>query len=237
MKLRYPDILSALAGILLWLAAPTLSAQILPFYGNYYLHDPGTMIKSGSSYFIYGDGQGISGITSTDLRNWSATAAVFPGGPPAWTSNAVPTFTGYFWAPDNAYFNGRYNLYYACSQWGTRNSAIGVVTSPSLTSPVWTDQGKVVQSDATFSNPNTDTTSYNCIDPSILVDTNGSVWLSFGSYSDGIVVTQIDPSTGRRLNPASIGTKVASSTGTFNQNTTEGSCLYQRGGFYYLFLN
>ena len=209
----------------------------MPFFGSYYLHDPGTMIKSGNSYFIYGDGQGISGITSTDLRNWSATAAVFPGGPPAWTTNAVPAFTGYFWAPDIAYFNGRYNLYYACSQWATRNSAIGVVTSPSLTSPVWTDQGKVVQSDATFANTNTDTTSYNCIDPGILVDTNGTVWMSFGSYSDGIVVTQIDPTTGRRLNPASIGTKVASSTATFNQNTTEGSCLYQRGGFYYLFLN
>src|ERR1017187_9560102 len=94
----------AALGLLLGFAA---HAQV-PFYGNYFLHDPGTMIKSGSSYFIYGDGQGISGITSTDLRNWSSTAAVFPGGPPAWTSNSVPAFTGYFWAPDIAYFNGRY---------------------------------------------------------------------------------------------------------------------------------
>jgi len=225
-----------LSSVSFFLGLAAAQAQI-PFYGNYYLHDPGTMIKSGGSYFIYGDGQGISGITSTDLRNWSTTAAIFPAGPPAWTSNSVPGFTGYFWAPDNAYFNGRYNLYYACSIFGTRNSAIGVVTSPSLTAPVWTDQGKVVQSDATFATPNTDTTSYNCIDPSILVDTNGTVWLSFGSYSDGIVVTQIDPTTGRRLDPASIGTKIASSSATFNQNTTEGSCLYQRGGFFYLFLN
>ena len=146
----------------------------MPFYGSYSLHDPGTLTKGGGGYFIYGDGQGISGITSTDLRNWSSTAAVFPGGPPAWTTNSITNFTGYFWAPDVAYFNGRYNLYYACSEWATINSAIGLVTSPSLTSPVWTDQGKVIESNYPATT-NTDTTAYNCIDPSVMVDTNGTV--------------------------------------------------------------
>ena len=209
----------------------------MPVLGSFGSHDPSTMIKNGASYFVYSDGQGISVLTTTDLRNWNSGAVIFPGGPPAWTSNAVPTFTGYFWAPDIAWFNGRYNLYYSCSLFGTRNSAIGVVTSTNLTSPSWTDQGKVVQSDANFNNPNTDTTAFNCIDPSILVDTNGSVWMSYGSYSDGILVTQIDPTTGKRLNPASLGTKVASSSFTFDRNTEEGSFLYQRGGYYYLFVN
>jgi hypothetical protein len=211
----------------------------MPLYGNYFLHDPGTMIKNGSSYFIYGDGQGILGITSTDLRNWSGTSTVFPAyAPPAWTSNAVPNFDGYFWAPDIAYFNGRYNLYYACSQWGTINSAIGVVTTPSLTSPTWTDQGKVVQSnDSAHTTTDTDFTSINCIDPSILVDTNGTVWMSFGSYSDGIMVIQLNPANGKPLGSASSAAKIASSTTTFFANTTEASCIYQRGSYYYLFLN
>lgn len=219
------------------LSAAGTRAQI-PFTGSYFLHDPGTMIKSGSSYFIYGDGQGISGITSTDLRNWSSTAAIFPGGPPAWTSNSVPGFTGYFWAPDNAYFNGRYNVYYACSIFGTINSAIGLVTSPSLTAPVWTDQGKVIQSNPIgATNATTDLTAYNCIDPAILVDTNGTVWMSFGSYSDGILVMQLDPATGKRIAPNSPITKIASSSLSFFSNTEEASFLYQRGGFYYLFIN
>ena len=225
-----------LLGAVLFFFAGKISAQ-LPVLGDYFAHDPSTMIKDGSRYYVYRTSQGIAGKYSTDLRNWTYSGQVFPGNPPAWTTNAVPGFTGFFWAPDCAYFNGRFNLYYCCSIFGTRNSAIGLVTSPSLTSPVWTDQGKVVQSDATFSNPNTDTTSFNCIDPSILVDTNGNVWMSYGSYSDGILVAQIDPTTGKRLNPASLGTKVASSTATFNANTTEGSYLYQRNGFYYLFLN
>ena len=182
----------------------TANAQ-MPLYGDYYLHDPGTMIKDGTNYFIYGDGQGISGITSSDLRNWSATSAVFPGGPPAWTTNNISGFAGYFWAPDEAYFNGWYNLYYACSDWETINSAIGLVTSPSLVSPVWTDRGKVIESNYPATT-NTDTTAYNCIDPSIMVDTNGTVWMSFGSYSSGILVMQLNPATGLRLNTNSLTT-------------------------------
>jgi len=210
----------------------------MPFYGDYYLHDPGTLIKDGTHYFIYGDGQGISGITSSDLRNWTATGAVFPGGPPGWTTNAVTGFTGYFWAPDEAYFNGRYNLYYAASQWGTINSAIGLVTSPSLVSPVWTDRGKVIQSNPNFATTtNTDLTAYNCIDPSVMVDTNGTVWLSFGSYSDGILILQLDPATGKRITTNSPIYRVSNNGPVFFSNTEEGSYLYQHGGYYYLFVN
>ncbi len=210
----------------------------MPFYGDYFLHDPGTMIKDGNNYFVYGDGQGISGITSTDLRNWTGVSAIFPAGPPAWTSNSVPGFTGYFWAPDNAYFNGRYNIYYACSIFGTINSAIGLVTTPSLTSPVWTDQGKVIQSNPDFAtNATTDLTAYNCIDPSVMLDTNGTVWLAFGSYSDGILIMQLDPTTGKRISPTSPLYRVSNNGPVFFSNTEEGSCLYQRGGYYYLFVN
>jgi hypothetical protein len=221
--------------LLVLFCARTANAQ-MPLYGNYYLHDPGTMIKDGTNYFIYGDGQGISGITSTDLRNWTAVSAVFPSGPPAWTTNNITNFTGYFWAPDEAYFNGRYNLYYACSEWGTINSAIGLVTSPSLVSPVWTDRGKVIESNYPTTT-NTDLTAYNCIDPSIMVDANGTVWMSFGSYSDGILIMQLDPSTGKRIATNSPIYRVANNGATFFSNTEEGSCLYQHGGYYYLFVN
>ena len=206
--------------------------------GYDFLHDPGTIIKDGSFYFEYGDGQGIGAIFSTDLRNWNYTNPVFPGNPPAWTTNAVPGFNGYFWAPDEAWFNGRYNLYYACSDWGTINSAIGLVTSPSLIAPTWTDQGKVIQSNPDFAtNATTDLTAYNCIDPSIMVDTNGTVWMSFGSYSDGILIMQLDPSTGKRISANSPIYRVSNNGPTFFSNTEEGSCLYQHGGYYYLFVN
>jgi hypothetical protein len=223
--------------LLALLCGQTANAQ-LPVYGDYWAHDPSTMIKDGNRYYIFRTSQGIMGKYSTDLRNWTYSGQVFPGNPPAWTINAVTNFAGFFWAPDVAYFNGRYNLYYSCSAWGTIDSAIGLVTSPSLQSPTWTDQGKVVQSDAiSQAGTNTDLTSYNCIDPSILVDTNGTVWMSFGSYSDGILVMQLDPATGKRIATNSPITKVANNGATFFSNTEEGSCLYQHGGYYYLFVN
>jgi Glycosyl hydrolases family 43/Concanavalin A-like lectin/glucanases superfamily len=210
----------------------------MPFYGDVGLHDPGTMRKDGNSYFIYGDGTGIPGITSTDLRNWSSAAPVFTNNPPAWTTNAVPGGSpDYFWAPDLAWFNGLWHLYYAYSQWGTINSVIGVATSPSLTNAVWTDQGKVVESNYPATT-NTDTTAYNCIDPSIYVAPNGTVWMSFGSYSTGILVTQIDPTTGLRLTTSSlVATQVANNAGGGWGSTEEGSCIYQHGGYWYLFAN
>src|SRR3954464_5166830 len=81
-----------------------------------------------------------------------------------------------------------------------------MATSPSLASPTWTDQGKIIQSDAAgFTQPQTDTTAFNAIDPSILVDNGtGRVWMSWGSYSSGIVVTELNPTTGQRLNNNSL---------------------------------
>ena len=71
-----------------------------PLYGDYGIHDPGTLIKNGSSYFIYGDGQGISGLTSTDLRNWTDASAVFTN-PPAWTTNDISGFTASQFRPSS----------------------------------------------------------------------------------------------------------------------------------------
>lgn len=220
------------------LSVPTARTQAI--YGDVWAHDPSTMIRDSSRYYVFRTSAGIMGKYSTDLRNWTYAGQVLPSGPPAWAANAVSGYdpNNWAWAPDIAYFNGRYNLYYSVSAWGSIDSVIGLVTSPSLVSPTWTDQGKVVQSDASSqAGTNTDYTSINCIDPSILVDTNGTIWISFGSYSDGIMVIQLNPATGKPIGLASAGTKIANNGASFFSNTTEGSCLCQHGGYYYLFLN
>ena len=115
---------------------------------------------------------------------------------------------------------------------------MGLVTSPSLTSPVWTDEGKVVQSNPNFAtNATTDLTAYNCIEPSVIVDTNGTMWMSFGSYSDSILIMQLDPSTGKRFSASPPIYRVSNNGPKFFSDTEEGSCLYQRGSYYYLFVN
>lgn len=209
--------------------------------GTYYAHDPSTIVKDGSRYFFFRTSAGIRFNWSDNLTHWNDTGdRIFPSGPPGWVTSAVTGYdpNNWSWAPDVAFFNGRYHVYYSVSEWGTIDSVIGLVTSPSLLAPTWTDQGKVVQSDASGeAGPDTDTTSHNCIDPSILQATNGTIWMVYGSYSDGIVVTQLDPATGKRLNPGSAGVKIADNGPVFFSNTTEAAHLHQRGGYYYLFLN
>jgi arabinan endo-1,5-alpha-L-arabinosidase len=201
-------------------------------------HDPSTLFKQGSNYYYFATGNGIAVRTSANRVNWNGSASVFPNAP-AWTTQAVPSFTGNFWAPDVAYFNGLYHLYYSVSSWGTIDSAIGVATSPSLTNAVWTDRGKVVQSDATWdAGPNTDTTTFNAIDPSMLVDADGKVYMAFGSYSSGILVTEIEPATGKRKNTGTLSaTMVANNAGGGWGSSIEGSALVKKGSYYYLFVN
>ena len=102
-----------------------------------------------------------------------------------------------------------------------------MATSPTLDPSApgygWTDHGAVIQSHT--GDP------YNTIDPSILQDTDGKVWMSFGSFWNGIYLTQLNPATGMQLSPSTPPTRLA-----YNSQI-EASYLYKRGGFYYLFVN
>lgn len=111
-------------------------------------HDPSTMVKRNGVYHIWTTGDQIYHMTSTDLISWQPAATVFAAGTwPGWVSAYVPGFKGNFWAPECVYMNGKYYMYYSCSL-GARESAIGLATSPDLTT--WTDQGMVVYSGCDF---------------------------------------------------------------------------------------
>jgi len=224
-----------IAAVYMAVMAPASAQETIDGFAIY-THDPSTLIKQSNRYYYFMTSQNLVYHWSTDLRNWNNYGEVFPSGPPAWTTNTVTSFTGHFWAPDVAYFNGKYHVYYSISEWGTIESAIGLVTTPSLITPVWTDQGKVVQSALGAGN---DTRSYNCIDPSILVETNGTVWMTFGSYSSGILVTELDPSTGLRMNTNTlVATQVANNSGNRGWGSSiEGAFTYKHNGYYYLFVN
>jgi hypothetical protein len=194
--------------------------------GSTGIHDPSTLIKCNGRYYTFGTGAGIISKSSADGIFWVDGPRVFAN-PPAWVIGAAPGFNGDFWAPDIAFINGKYCLYYSVSSWASQQSAIGLVTSPTLdpTDPAyqWTDHGIVIQS--------TNGSPFNTIDPNVAFDANGDPWLVFGSYWNGIYITQLDPVTGMRLAPNSPLTRLA-----YN-SSIEAACIYRRGGYYYLFVN
>lgn len=194
--------------------------------GEFGAHDPSTLVKHNSRFYLFSTGRGISSRWSPDLITWNVGPAVFAN-PPAWVTNAAPGFNGDFWAPDLIAHNGQYFLYYSVSSWGSPESAIGLATNPTLdpSEPtyLWTDQGIVIQSDWSK--------NYNTIDPSVFRDSNGTLWLAFGSYWSGIKLIQLDPATGKRITPNSSIYSLAWNS------SIEAACLTRRGSYYYLFVN
>ncbi|HEV2434423.1 MAG TPA: LamG-like jellyroll fold domain-containing protein [Verrucomicrobiae bacterium] len=198
--------------------------------GNLGIHDPSAVIPCNGRYYVFGTGQGILSKSSADLTYWAAGPSVFANSP-VWTTNDVPGFTGFFWAPDITYFNGLYHLYYAVSTFGSQVSAIGLATNPTLDpgSPAyqWTDQGPVIRSLKGY--------AYNCIDPSVTFDASSNLWMSFGSFWNGIYAVQLDPVTGL-VNPTN-STPIHEAFNTASGDPIEASYLYHHGNYYYLFVN
>src|SRR3954462_14821697 len=97
----------------------TLSVPAAPIdlQGNFAAHDPSTIVKDGSEYWIFATGRGIISLHSSNLVAWQPGPPVFTNRP-AWTTNAVPGFRGTFWAPDIIHLKDRYLLYYSVSTWG-----------------------------------------------------------------------------------------------------------------------
>src|SRR5208283_4952048 len=87
--------------------------------GSLGIHDPSAMVTCNGRYYVFGTGQGIASKSSADKVYWVTGPSVFANSP-NWTTNAVPGFTGFFWAPDISYFNGLYHLYYAVSTFGSQ---------------------------------------------------------------------------------------------------------------------
>lgn len=215
-----------LAWLLVFIPVSQGALQAPPLRGNITAHDPGTIIKCKDKYYLFYTGFNIPSKSSTDKTFWSGGPPVFTSAP-NWTTNLVPGFAGTFWAPDILYLNGRFCLYYAVSTFGSQVSAIGLATNPTLdpADPIyhWTDQGMVIAS--------TNGSPYNTIDPSMTFDTSGNLWMSFGSYWNGIYIVQLNALTGGRI---------AANSPTYHEaynSSIEASYLFQRGGYYYLFAN
>jgi hypothetical protein len=190
--------------------------------GTYTAHDPSTMIQEANKYWVFATGPGCRARYSFDRSTWFAAPHVFTN-LPAWINTAVPGNNGDVWAPDVMFFNNRFHLYYSVSRFGENESVIGLATSPTLDPPAWTDRGLVIESNAGD--------NFNTIDPSIIRDAAGGLWLSFGSYWSGIKLVPIDPLTGKRL--GSVMHSIAARPNT----SIEASYIFLHNGYYYLFVN
>ena len=202
------------------------------------VHDP-VMIKQDSTYYLFCTGKGISGYTSMDMRSWKREKPVF-NKVPEWVTTKIPGFRGDFWAPDISFYNGKYYLFYAVSQFGKNTSCIGLATNTTLnpSSPEyrWEDKGMIVQSV-----PGRD--MWNAIDPAFIVDEKNIPWLCFGSFWDGIKLVKLNSNISG-IDEKQTWFTLASRPRSFNIADTlagdaaiEAPFIFKHGKYYYLFVS
>ena len=183
------------------------------------------------------------------------------------TDDAESGGTEHVWAPDVIYNKkmGKYVMYYCTtSNWYTSNLCYATSDSPEgpfvwqgafiysgfYSSTVkYTDVLDYVDQDYASSHywngRNYDTRNYpNAIDPSVFYDADGRMWLTYGSWSGGIFILEIDEATGLPIHPEAdeangvdpyFGKRIAGGGGKSGEAPY---ILYDEdSGYYYLFIS
>ena len=203
--------------------AALLTSPLVALDGEPGMHDPSTVVVQDGKYYAYGTGNGLPISISDDGWTWRRAGSLMqalPGGRPG---EAVLARGGNnTWAPDVIRSGDKYFVYYSAP--GTQpKSAIGLLIGktldPNSADYKWEDGGPVVWSDGVEDS--------NAIDPGLFRDpTNGSLWLTYGSYFGYIRLVELNPKTGQRLYPNRKPVNVAING--------EASVMIFRDGWYYL---
>jgi arabinan endo-1,5-alpha-L-arabinosidase len=205
-------------------ADPSRPPATLALSGSLGAHDP-VILAANGRYYYFSTGNGISAKVSADLLDWQQQPAVFAQ-TPAWFQESVPDYAPRnIWAPDISFFGGQYHLYYSVSSFGSNRSCIGHATRPDLDTGAWEDHEAVFCSNVAGQNDN-----FNAIDPNVIVDEDGTPWMSFGSFWDGIRMIRLDLAGERE------GTEVVS-LASRGGGAIEGPFIVRRCGYYYLFVS
>ena len=213
------------------------------------VHDP-VMAKDGDTYYIYATGMGIQQMTSRDRKTWTVSRQPVMTVIPAWTTDSVPGFGSHVWAPDVIKWHNRWWMAYSCSTFGKNGSAIGLLSSRSLGSNMWKDEGCIITSherkrgaDGQMMGDN-----WNAIDPNFVIDDNDTPWLVWGSFWDGIQLARLDstihiakgvkPRTiARRYDPNYKASEPNPTSKYAGTNAIEAPFIFKHGGYYYLFVS
>lgn len=153
-------------------------------------------------------------VRSQDLVNWTFVGNAFSN-KPAWKSS------GGIWAPDIAYVNGKYHLYYSMSIWDDPDPGIGVAVADYPAGP-FSDYGKMFLS-SEIDVPNS-------IDPFYYED-GGKKYLFWGSFDgtpkQGTYAVELSEN-GRSVKDMSQKTKIAA-------GDWEAVNIFKKNGYYYFF--
>lgn len=207
MKNKRRCLLPLLAGLLAW---GEVSAQTATYTNPVFATDsPDPTIQRDQDGNFWCYATNCQTRRSTDLVHWTRVDGVFTT--PTWNGPGYAV-----WAADVNFIDERYVMYYALALWGNE-SETGIGVAVGDTPRKFTDVGRMFRSK--------EIGVQNSID-ACYVEEGDKKYLVWGSFH-GIYVTELTED-GLAVKNFARKTKIAG--GAF-----EGSMIYKRGGYYYLF--
>lgn len=246
-----------------------LAGNNTTYWGAANTHDP-AIIKEGDFYYSFSTDANL-GVTSqkgihirrsTDLIRWQFIGTALDLS----SLQVMYEYMGFnnegaqvdaFWAPDIVKRGNEFWLYFSLSGFGQRTSIMALAKSNNITGPYVFDRELLRTHQAVGGTPN-------AIDPAIFIEMEQDVermWMSYGSWSAGIFITELDPLTGGLLTPQTLTNRevtvytsspgvtttvtkqvpASSSDPAFGTRilsitTSEAPYIIRENGYYYLFI-
>ncbi|MET0692940.1 MAG: family 43 glycosylhydrolase, partial [Propionibacteriaceae bacterium] len=177
-----------------------------PVFTDVSVHDP-DLIRVDGTYYAFGSH--LAAASSPDLKKWTSIAdGVTPDNPlfDDVTTELKETLdwaqSTTLWAPDVIRLgDGKFYMYYDACKGDSPRSALGLAVADKVTGP-YKDLGILLKS-GMWDLPSEDGTIYdplvhpNTVDPDVFFDAQGKLWMIYGSFSGGIFILGLDPSTGK----------------------------------------
>ncbi|MEK3904276.1 glycoside hydrolase family 43 protein [Paenibacillus sp. FSL R7-0179] len=214
-----------------------------PEFGNVSVHDP-SVIKVEDTYYVFGSH--LASAKSKDLMSWTQISSgvtddnvLIPNVTEELSETLSWAQSDTLWAPDVIQLaDGKFYMYYDACKGDSPLSALGIAVADKIEGP-YKNKGIILKSGMSGIGDDGEvydsTEKPNVVDPDVFWDKDGKLWMVYGSYSGGIFILELDPSTGFPLEGQGYGKKLLGG----NHARIEGPyMLYSpETGYYYLFLS
>ncbi|WP_062388408.1 glycoside hydrolase family 43 protein [Demequina iriomotensis] len=218
-----------------------------PTFAEVTVHDP-SVVTSGEEIWVFGS-HAASAYT-TDLMSWTQHSTSVDDADAAGLFDDIraeleETFdwaqSGTLWAADVVQLpDGRYAMYYNSCRGDSPLSALGLAIADEVGGP-YEDEGILLRSGMSDEESENAGEMYdatvmpNAVDPDAFYEADGNLWMVYGSYSGGIFILEMDPTTGMPLAGQGYGTHLLGG----NHVRIEGPTIRydEETGYYYLFLS
>lgn len=213
-----------------------------PVFVDVTVHDP-AVIRVDGTFYVFGSH--LASASTQDLMRWSQISTQVMTGN-VLIPNVLEELSEVFrwaqtktlWAPDVIRLeDGRFYMYYCACRGDSPLSGLGIAVSDNITGP-YKDLGIILKS-GMWGLPSEDGSIYdanyhpNVVDPDAFFDSEGNLWMVYGSYSGGIFILKLDRGTGFPYPGQGYGTKLM---GGYHARIEGPHILHNpETGYYYLF--